>query len=234
MPSTIRLAADSEIKAYLSAPDPVVNAAPPWPGVVVIHDAFGLGDDVKSITDRFATAGHLAIAPDLYSRGGAARCIKAVFTQMRAGHGRAFDDVEAARAELSGRADCTGKVGVVGFCMGGGFALVAATKGFDAAAPYYGMPPADMSILDDSCPVVASFGKRDRTLPGVAGKLEAEYTERGIPHDVKEYPNAGHSFANRMAGPFNVMAKFVGFNYDHESSEDAYRRVQTFFHEHLR
>lgn len=223
------------INAYFAEPDPVTSGrTAPWPGVVVVHDAIGMSDDARSYVDRFATAGYLAIAPDLYTRGGTARCIKSVMQQLMAGHGKAHDDIDAARSVLAGRPDCTGKVGVVGFCMGGGFALLAAARDFDASAPYYGQLPKDMSILDGACPIVASFGGKDRTLPGAAGKLEARLTEAGITHDIKEYPGAGHSFANRMAGPLNILARVAGFGYDHAASEDAWHRVLTFFHEHVR
>ncbi|MGH3626629.1 MAG: dienelactone hydrolase family protein, partial [Sciscionella sp.] len=165
-------AADGTISGYLSEPQTEVSGAPPWPGVVVVHDVLGVSDDVRQITDRFATAGYLALAPDLYSRGGMVRCVKAVFSQLLAAKGRAFDDVDAARNLLAGREDCTGKVGVVGFCMGGGFALVAAAREFDASAPYYGPLPKDESIFDGACPIVASYGRRDRGFAGAAGKLE--------------------------------------------------------------
>jgi carboxymethylenebutenolidase len=123
---------------------------------------------------------------------------------------------------------------VAGFCMGGGFALIGASRGFDVSAPYYGHLPSDISVLDDACPVVASFGGRDRMLRGSAGKLEAALTERRIPHDVKEYPGATHGFANRKSlGPVPVLSKVMGIRYDHESAEDAWRRVLRFFAEHL-
>ncbi|WP_020501105.1 dienelactone hydrolase family protein [Sciscionella marina] len=228
MDITVPTISGDQISGYLAEPLRAGN----HPGVVVIHDAIGLSDDTKAITERFASAGYLALAPNLYSRGGI-RCIKTVFRAMLSGQGPAFDDIDAARGLLADRPDCTGKVGVVGFCMGGGFALVAAAKGFDASAPYYGQLPKDLSVLDEACPIVASFGKKDRTLPGAADKLETKLTERNIPHDVMEYPNAGHSFANRIAGPLNVLAKFTGFGYCHEESEHAWRRVLSFFAEHM-
>jgi carboxymethylenebutenolidase len=225
------------VRGYLTIPQPEVSGPAPWPGVVVVHDAAGVSDDTRLIADRFATAGYLAVAPNLYSRGGVARCVRAVFQQLMAGTGQAHDDLDAARRHLAHRSDCTGKVGVVGFCMGGGFALLAATRDFDASAPYYGEVPADVSVLDGACPIVASYGARDRlpNMKGSAGRLQLALTEFGVPHDVKEYPGAGHSFANRLAtGPLNALLKVTGLHYDHEASEDAWRRVLSFFAKHLR
>jgi carboxymethylenebutenolidase len=216
-------------------PQPEVSGAGPWPGVVVVHDAMGLSDDTRAIAARFATAGYVALAPDLYTRGGFARCVRTAFRELAAGHGRAHDDIDAARRELAGRAECTGKVGIAGFCMGGGFALLAATRDFDASAPYYGEVPADTSVLDGACPIVASFGERDR-LPGMKGaaaRLDRTLTEHGVPHDVHEYPGVGHAFANRVSGPLNTLLKVTGMAYHHESGEDAWRRVMSFFATHL-
>lgn len=234
METTIDVAGGS-IEGYLAEPQREIAGQGPWPGVVVVHDVFGLTRDTRLITERFATAGFVALAPDLYSRGGLVRCVRSVFRAMLSGHGRAFDDLEATRRTLAEREDCTGRVGIVGFCLGGGFALVAAGGEFDASAPYYGQLPEDMSVLDGACPVVASFGGKDPTLKGAADKLESELTARGVPHDVKEYPQARHSFANQLPlGPFNLVARISGFGYDHEASEDSWRRVLAFFGEHLR
>lgn len=221
---------DGHIDGHLATP----SGAGPWPGVVAVHDALGAGEDIQRISRTLADAGFLTVAPDLYSRGGMRKCIRTVLTEMLTGRGRAFDDLQAAREFLAGREDCTGKIGVVGFCMGGGFALVAASDGFDASAPYYGMLPRNMSILDGACPIVASFGRRDPMLIGAAGKLERALTERGVPHDIKVYSGAGHSFANHLPfGPLNRLAKISGFGFHHEANADAYRRVFAFFHEHL-
>ena len=219
---------------YLAAPHAAVSGPGPWPGVVVLHDITGPGADLRAITDRFATAGYLALAPDLYSRGGRLRCLKAVFEALRAGQGQALADIDSARAVLAQRPDCTGQVAVVGFCMGGGFALLAASSGFRAAAPYYGPLPAE-SALDGACPVVASYGGRDRPLAGAATRLRTALSARGIVHDVKEYPGAAHGFANRLLpGPLNRIGCVIGFGYDHDAAEDAWTRVLAFFAEHLR
>lgn len=227
---------NGEIDGYLSVPMPAVSGADPWPGVVVLPDVLGMSADVRAIADRFATAGYLALVVNQYSRGGFLRCIRSIFEQVRAGTGPAFDDIEAARELLAGRPDCTGKVGVTGFCMGGGFALLAAPRGFDASAPYYGMVPDDPSLLAGACPVVASFGARDRGLRGAADRLRGMLTELGVPNDIKEYPDAGHSFANQMPlGPLNVVLKVAfGMGFHHESSQDSWRRVMTFFATYLR
>jgi carboxymethylenebutenolidase len=120
--------------------------------------------------------------------------------------------------------------------MGGGFALMAATRGFDVAAPNYGFLPEDAErVLAGACPVVASFGRRDVALRGAADRLERILTDHGIPHDVQEYPEAGHSFLNRHnAGPFAVLEKVAGFAYHHPSAEDAWARILRFLDRHLR
>lgn len=149
-------------------------------------------------TERLARAGYLALMPDLFADGGARRCLVPTMRAATSGRGRAWADLEAARQTLAEHPDCTGRVGVIGFCMGGSFALVAAGRGaFDAASVNYGLLPEDAErALAESCPVVASYGGRDRMLKGAAARLESVLEGAGVPHDVKEYPGAGHSFLN--------------------------------------
>ena len=208
----------------------------PWPGVVVLHEAFGLNDDTRQQTDRLAAAGYLALAPDLFTDGGALRCLRATFAAHQSGHGQAFDDIEAARTHLAARADCTGRVGVIGFCLGGGFALMAAARGFDVAAPNYGVLPKDLpAALQGACPVVASYGGRDLGLRGAASRLEAALTTAGVEHDVKEYPGARHSFMNQHQGaPLAVLDVVARLRYDRAASLDAWTRILRFFGQHLR
>jgi carboxymethylenebutenolidase len=233
MPDLTYPVASAELPAYLALP----RDAGPWPAVVVIQDALGLSDDIREQADRLAAAGYLSLAPDLYS-GRGIRCVVATMQASRSGHGPAYQNIEAARAWLSEREDCTGRVGIIGFCMGGAFALLSAPQfDFAAASVNYGEVPEDaLTRLEGACPIVGSYGRRDRTLRGRAQRLEHALTELEVPHDIKEYPEAGHSFLNRInVGPVAApLVRIAGFNYHHPSAEDAWRRILTFFDQHLR
>jgi carboxymethylenebutenolidase len=223
-----------ELSAHLAVPPVGVG---PWPAVVVLHEAFGLTDDVRQQADRLSAAGYLAVAPDLYTAGGPLRCLKKTFSALSRGAGPAVDDIEAVRSWVAARPDCTGRVGVLGFCQGGGFALLMAARGFDAAAPNYGPLPKDArTVLAGACPIVASYGAKDRAFGRTAAELEDVLTGLGIDHDVKQYPGAGHSFLNRHnAGPlFSVLERVAGLSYHEPSAQDAWARILVFFDQHLR
>ena len=205
----------------------------PWPGVVIIHDAIGYGPDKESINRQVAAGGYVALTPNLYARGGFARSVTKVMRQLLTKQGQALDDLLAARDHLKALPDCTGRIGIAGFCMGGQFALVMSPKGFDASAPFYGVPlPRELSeTLDGACPIVASFGGRDLTGRGAPEKLQRVLDDKGITNDIKSYPNVGHSFANKL--PAQPLLRIAGFGYNQEATEDAWRRVFAFFGEHL-
>jgi len=223
----------SALKGYLAEPD----GEGPFPGVVMIHEAFGLDDVMRRQADRLAAAGYLTLAVDLYSDGGPRRCLVATMRSLGSGEGRAFIDVATARAWLREDAKCTGKVGVIGFCMGGAFALMAANDGFDAASVNYGQLPRDLpGALEGACPMVANYGGKDRTLPGAAAKLESALTNLGIEHDVKEFPTAGHAFMNDApAGPkvLRPLMRVLGIKPDPAAAPEAWRRIEDHFAKHL-
>lgn len=202
--------------------------------MVVIHDAFGLTTVAREHADHLSAAGYLALVPDLYTRGGLLRCVRATFVALMRGTRVVYEGIDTARRWLAARDDCSGRVGVIGFCMGGGFALMTAHRDFSVAAPTYGHLPPDLSVLDGACPIVASYGAKDRGLRGAAARLETALSERGIPHDVKEYPEAGHSFIDRFnVGPFGPLLRVAGLGYHQPSAEDAWRRILRFFAEQL-
>jgi carboxymethylenebutenolidase len=223
----------ANLRGYLAQP----AGRGPWPGVVAIHEAFGVDDVMRRQADRLASAGYLALLLDLYSDGGAARCVMGTFRALLTGQGKPYADIDAARRWLREHAACTGKVGVIGFCMGGAFALVTANRGFDAASVNYGpLPPQLEKRLSGACPIVASYGKKDLSTRGAAAKIERVLTRLDVPHDVKLYPNAAHSFLNdAMVGPrpLQPLLRITGFRPEPQTAKDAWRRIETFFAEHL-
>ncbi|MDL4817161.1 dienelactone hydrolase family protein [Actinomadura opuntiae] len=223
-----------ELPGYLAVPE----GEGPWPAVVIVFEALGATEDMRAQADRFAARGYLALLPDLYDGEPWLRCVRKAMLQMRAGRGPAYDAVEAARAWLTARDDCTGDVGVCGFCMGGGFALVAAAKyDFAAAAVNYGiLPKRPEEALRGACPIVASYGAEDRTLRGAAAKLDRILTAADVPHDVKEYTGSGHSFLTdtEMPGLLGPVMKIVlGMGKGRENAPDAWERIFAFFDEHV-
>ncbi|MCV7290514.1 dienelactone hydrolase family protein [Mycolicibacterium wolinskyi] len=222
------------LRGYLATP----AGAGPWPGVVVLHEGFGLTEAMRWHADRLAGFGYLALAVDLYTDGPKARCMIATMRAMHRGHGRAFADIAAARDYLIGRDDCTGKTGVIGFCLGGSFALLTASNGFDAASVNYGPLPKDLdAALVGACPVVASYGAKDPTLRGAASKLDAALEKTGVVYDLKEYPAASHAFLNDVdAGPrlLQPLVRVTGMGPEPESARDAWNRIEIFFAAYLR
>jgi carboxymethylenebutenolidase len=213
----------------------------PHPGVVVLHESFGLNDDIRRIAGRFAAAGYTALAPDLYSHGRRIVCLSRVLVDMVAGAvAREVRDVHAVRRALAERADVDAdRIAVAGFCQGGGFALIAGTQpGFAAAAVNYGMVPSSREQLDGVCPVVGSYGAKDKMVGGgMARRLEKHLAALGVQHDVKTYAQAGHSFFSQVDGWQGWLARMpspMAVGYDEQAAEDGWERMLAFFAEHVR
>jgi carboxymethylenebutenolidase len=204
--------------------------------VVVIHESWGLNGDIRAQADRLAAEGYLALAPDLYRGKSFVRCLRELFRQLHAGSGSAFDTIDAARAALAARPDATGKTGVLGFCMGGGFALLCAPRGeFSAASVNYGEVPADAErVLAGACPIVASYGARDPMGAEPPRRLADALTALNVPHDVKVYSDAGHSFMSTKPVALAPLARLARLDYRPESAEDSWQRILAFYDKHLR
>jgi carboxymethylenebutenolidase len=227
------------IPTYVATP----SGPGPWPGVVVVHDALGMTQDLRNQAGWLADAGYLAAAPDLF-HGGRRRlwCLVRIMRDVARGTGGpVFADLAAVRRWLAQHPQSNGRVGIIGFCLGGGIALaLAPRRGYGASAVNYGgLSAQGWEQLADACPIVASYGALDPTLKGTAARLERTLAARGIPHDVKEYPGVGHGFMNRHDPGdtpliFRLLAWLSSTDYDEQATADARRRITAFFDTHLK
>ena len=228
---TVFPTSDGTMPAVLTLPD---EAEGPVPGLLMIYEIFGMSDEMRRVARDLAAEGYAVLIPDLFARGRVrALCVAATMRTMVNGSGAAMDDLEAARRWLADRPEVDGtRLGTIGFCMGGSFALLLARTGlYKVSAPFYGRPP----DLPRSCPVVASFGGRDLGMRGAPEKLTADLEALDVPHDVKVYPDAGHSFFTRTPGLTGQLVRRLPIHaeYHEASAQDAHRRVVAFFREHL-
>lgn len=198
------------------------------PGVVVIQEWWGLVPHIKSVADRFAAAGFAALAPDLYHGKSTRSPDEAGKLMMALDIGRAEHDLAGAVSYLKSHpGNSTGKVGCIGFCMGGALSLFAASKNPDISACvvfYGGHPKVEPDLQSLAAPVLGLFaGKDGFVTPESVRALDRRLTELGKPHQFHTYPDADHAF-------FNDERPEV---YNRVASEDAWRRTIEFFQQHL-
>ena len=207
---------------YLALPD----APGPHPGVVVIHEAYGLNDNIKDIAGRFAGEGYAALAVDLFTGRNRAICMTRYMTGMLIGSVDRYgiSDLKAALTHLAAMPQVDPeRIGAIGFCMGGGFAIAWACtdQRLKAIAPFYGANPRPLDAVKRACPVVGSYPEKDFTT-GAGRALDQALDTTGIAHDIKIYSGAGHSFFNDRGRAYNKPA-----------ADDSWTRVLSFFGEHL-
>lgn len=198
-----------------------------YPGMLVIHEIRGLNEDIRQIARRFAGHGYVALAIDLFSGRNRIMCLLQVFHGLliRPMKNRVLADLAGSLAALKNLPEVDADhTGVVGFCMGGGYALQLASAGqqLRSASVFYGTNPRPLDVVADACPIVGSYPEKDFTA-NAARQLEAALDLYDVPHDIKIYPGAQHSFFNQY-----------GDRFDAEANQDAWQRMLAFFDRYLR
>jgi carboxymethylenebutenolidase len=195
------------------------------PGLVLIQEWWGVNDHIRSLADRFAAEGFVVLAPDLY-HGVTTKDPAEAGKLMTALDGmRAFHDIQAAVHHLHAHERVSGKVGVTGFCMGGAYTFVAATRipEVAAAVPFYGIPPAGRADYAKAKPILAHFAKHDQwATVEAAEKIKAEIDGHGGAMTLHVY-DAEHAFMNDTRPEVHNPA----------AAKLAWERTAAFLHQHL-
>ncbi len=213
------------ISGYLAKP----TGSGPWPGLIVIQEWWGLDAQTKSIADRFAAAGYLSFAPDLYhgelAKLGDNQAAMALNQKYGPGAGA---DLQKVYDALKASPDCSGKIGTAGFCFGGRMALVLGiSRPLDALCSFYG--GGMQQVFDQlggrlKSPVLGLYGDQDQSIPaGTIEEFDKLLDKIGVEHEVVVYPNAGHAFM-RDSDPNT---------YRPEAAKDAWQRATKFLAKNL-
>jgi carboxymethylenebutenolidase len=226
---------DGKMAAYEAKP----KDSGPYPGIVVLMEAFGLNEHIKKVTERIAQEGYVAVAPDLYHRE-AERVVpyselqKAIGIMNRLQDPKVMDDVGAALAHLKSQNHVkAGSIGVIGFCMGGRFTYLTAAhhnKDVKAAVAFYGggIPMGHPSPLSRTgeigCPIYLFFGAKDPLIPmDQVGQINTELTQKKANFTMKVYPDATHGFFCDERPSYHEAA-----------AKDAWDKTKSFFAQHLK
>ena len=212
-----------QLDGYLSRPE----GEGPFPGIVIIHEAYGLNENMKDIARRFADQGYVALAVDLFASRNHALCMFRFMSNLLL-HSLQNDTITDLKASLTFLCEQPGvddaRLGAVGYCMGGSFAIAWACTDdrLKAIAPYYAGNPRPLEAVARLCPVVGSYPDMDFTTKQ-GQKLDVELARYQVPHDIKIYTGAKHSFFNDTSRSYHEAA-----------AQDSWTRVLAFFGEHLR
>ncbi|HEY6343321.1 MAG TPA: dienelactone hydrolase family protein [Bryobacteraceae bacterium] len=217
---------NGNVNGYLVRP---ANATGKLPGVLVVHENRGRNPYIEDVTRRLAVAGFMAVSPDgLTSVGGyPGDEEKATALFGTVDRNKMTEDFVASAYWLKDRSDCTGKIGVVGFCYGGGIANTLAVRmGGDlaAAVPFYGaQPTAPADIAKIKAPILAQYGSLDARITGGWAAYDQALTGAGVVHTGYVYEGANHGFHNDTTP-----------RYDKAAAELAWQRTLDFFNKYLK
>jgi len=221
---------------------PAGDGAPPTPayaaiapgatrGAVVIHEIYGRRPEIDRVVHRFADAGYAAVAPDLFHRGRFA-CLRDVFQAARTGDGIAVRQGRNARTWLCAEAKIAPEhVGLIGFCFGGGYALLAGA-GWGAISANYGSVPSTEVLRGDG-PIIACYGARDRAMRAMPDKLRTRLAEANHPEAEIHLFDAGHSFLTDGKIPRLARLLPMALGDYPDARTEGWKRIFAFFEKHL-
>lgn len=209
-------------KGYLAEPDRE------GPGLVVLHEWWGLDQSITPVADRFAEEGFVALVPDLFHGESTDQPSEAEQKLMALNMDEAEKEMRGAVEYLLAHPKCSGEIGSVGFCMGGGLSVWAAAVNPEVGATvtyYYVLPHGKPDFSKIQGPVLGHFGTSDDFIPVEDAKaLEAELQEAGVEAAFEYYEGAGHAFS----GEHNRIG-----TYDEGHAENAWKKTVDFFKQHL-
>ncbi len=216
----------ANLTGFLAMPRDAID---PPPGVLVIHEWWGLNDNIKAMTRRLAAEGYIALAVDLYGDAVADDPERAeeLMTDAVSAPETVRSNLRQAHEYLSEHA-LSPRTGVIGWCLGGGWSLQAALMlpaELDAMVMYYGqLETSEQRLRELSTPMLGLFGELDESIPAPdVRRFRSRLREMGKDADIHIYPGVGHAFANPSGG-----------NYDARAAEDAWNRTLEFLDRHLK
>jgi carboxymethylenebutenolidase len=219
------------------------------PGIILIHEIWGLDDHIKDVTDRFSEEGYIVLAPDLFAGTPIENAVSpSLFAEMHdpVKRDEAQKKMRAALAPMQSpdfakdmihklqmcfsylekQEECNGKIAVLGFCFGGSysFALAAAQPKIKAAVPFYGQPLNSEKMDAVTCPILAFYGEEDTNLISTLPDLKKEMKKHGKDFEAIVYPNTGHAFFNDTNPN----------RYNKEAATDAWKKTLAFLSKNLK